>query len=83
MNLNIHQVQKKATISKMDQWMTIIQSTDLLMLSIKIYTKLLKMPEINSTPNIYIKIIKNTKNFNKQPNDFYKNRKQKFIKHMY
>ena len=41
------------------------------------------MPEINSTPKIYIKIIKNTKKFNKQSNDFYKNRKQKFIKHMY
>lgn len=67
----------------MDQWKTIIQSIDLLMLSIKIYTKLLKMPEINSTPKIYIKIIKNTKKFNKQSNDFYKSRKQKFIKHMY
>ena len=47
------------------------------------YTKLLKMPEINSTPKIYIKIIKYTKKLNKQSNDFYKNRKQKFIKHMY
>ena len=67
----------------MDQWKTIIQSIDLLMLSIKMYTKLLKMPEINSTSKIYIKIIKYTKKLNKQSNDFYKNRKQKFIKHMY